>query len=191
MRQDVLLDIETDPFKIGMGTGLEFLTSTLQWRHNGRDGVSNHQPHDCLLNRLFRCRSKKTSKLRATGLCPGNSPVTGEFPAQMASNAENISIWWRHHEYASGRCFLCSWLVANYPFRSELLPPKTYNYMSFLHIDMTQVVEILPQVRKKLTYSIQSISWVLMSWRRKEPRHQLQQYLLCLTGLIRSPYVKG
>ena len=36
---------------------------TLQWRHNGRDSVSNHQPHDCLLNRLFRCRSKKTSKL--------------------------------------------------------------------------------------------------------------------------------
>ena len=28
----------------------------------------------------------------------GNSPVTGEFPAQMASNAENVSIWWRHHE---------------------------------------------------------------------------------------------
>ena len=37
------------------------------------------------------------SKLRVTGLCAGNSPVTGEFPAQMASNAENISIWWRHH----------------------------------------------------------------------------------------------
>ena len=27
----------------------------------------------------------------------GNSPLAGEFPAQMASNAENISIWWRHH----------------------------------------------------------------------------------------------
>ena len=27
----------------------------------------------------------------------GNSSVTGEFPAQMASNAENVSIWWRHH----------------------------------------------------------------------------------------------
>ena len=25
------------------------------------------------------------------------SPVTGEFPAQRASNAENVSIWWRHH----------------------------------------------------------------------------------------------
>ena len=70
----------------------------IRWRHNKHDGVSNHQPHDCLLNRLFRHRSKKTSKLRVTGLCVGNSPVTGEFPAQMASYAENVSIWWRHHE---------------------------------------------------------------------------------------------
>ena len=63
----------------------------------GRDGVSNHQSHHCLLNCLFRWRSKKTLKLRVTGLCVGNSPVTGEFPAQRASNAENISIWWRRH----------------------------------------------------------------------------------------------
>ena len=41
--------------------------STLQWRHDGHDGVSNHQPHYW----LFRRRSKKTSKLRATGLCEG------------------------------------------------------------------------------------------------------------------------
>ena len=46
----------------------------LHWRHNGRDGVSNHQPHGCLLNRLFRRRSKKTTKLRVTGLCAGNWP---------------------------------------------------------------------------------------------------------------------
>ena len=46
----------------------------------------------------FSHRAKKTSKLRVTGLCVGNSPVTGEFPAQMASNAENVSLWWRHHE---------------------------------------------------------------------------------------------
>ena len=71
---------------------------TLQWRHDERDSVSNHQPHDCLFNCLCRRRSKKTSKLRVTGLCVWNSPGTGEFPAQMASNAENVSIWWRHHE---------------------------------------------------------------------------------------------
>ena len=76
---------------------LKNLELSLQWRHNGRDSLSNHQPHDCLLNRLYRRRSKKTSKLRVTGLCAGNSPLTGEFPAQMASNAEKVSIWWRHH----------------------------------------------------------------------------------------------
>ena len=70
-----------------------------QWRHNWRDGVSNHQPHHCLLNRLFRHRSKKTSKSRLTGLCARNSPVTDEYPAQMANYAENVSIWWRHHGY--------------------------------------------------------------------------------------------
>ena len=71
---------------------------SLRWRHNVRDSVSNHQPHDCLLDRVFRRRLKKTSKLRVTGLCAGNSPGTGEFPAQMASYAENVSIWWRHHD---------------------------------------------------------------------------------------------
>ena len=54
--------------------------NALQWRHNERNGVSNHQPHDCLFNRLFRHKSKKTSKLPVTGLCEGNSlhkgPVT-------------------------------------------------------------------------------------------------------------------
>ena len=63
----------------------------LQWRHNGRDGVPNHQAHDCLLNRLFRRRSKKTSNLLVDSL------VTGEFRAQMASNAEKVSICRRHH----------------------------------------------------------------------------------------------
>ena len=55
--------------------GLKLIyVSSLHWRHNDQDGVSNHQPHGCLLNRLFRRRSKKTSKLRVTGLCVGNSP---------------------------------------------------------------------------------------------------------------------
>ena len=59
---------------------VDLCSAPLQWRHNEHGGVSNHQPYDCLLNRLFRRRSKKTSKLRVTGLCEGNSPVTGEFP---------------------------------------------------------------------------------------------------------------
>ena len=51
--------------------GIEY---ALHWRHNDYDGVSNHQPHGCLLDCLFRRRWKKTSKLRVTGLCVGNSP---------------------------------------------------------------------------------------------------------------------
>ena len=77
------------------------MDASLQWSHNGHDSVANYQPHDCLLNHLFRRRSKKTSNLRVTGLCEGNSPGTGEFPTQMASNAENVSIWWRLHVYSS------------------------------------------------------------------------------------------
>ena len=69
------------------------ITVTSSWR----DSVSNHQPHDCLLNLLFRRRSKKTSKPRVTGHLAGKSPRTGDFPAQMASNTENVSIWWRYH----------------------------------------------------------------------------------------------
>ena len=52
-----------------------------QWRHNGRGGVSDHRPHDCLLNRLFRLRSKKNIKsssslafVRGIHRWPANSP---------------------------------------------------------------------------------------------------------------------
>ena len=94
------------PFSKKIDYGSTARGETLQWLHNGRDGVPNHQPHDCLLNLLFRCRWKKTSKLRVTGLCAGNSPVIGEFPAQMASNAVDVSIWWRHH---AKNAFLAWW----------------------------------------------------------------------------------
>ena len=91
---------------------------TLQWRHNEPDRVSNHQPHDCLLNSLFRCRPKIISKLRSPAFVRGT--VTGEFPAQRASNAENVSIWWRHHgKNSAKRCTM--------PMQSEHhLKPETF-----------------------------------------------------------------
>ena len=69
---------------------------SLQWRHNQRDGVSNHQHHDCLLHRLFRQIKENSKPPRHWPLC-GKSPVTGELPAQRTSYAENVSIWWCHH----------------------------------------------------------------------------------------------
>ena len=88
-----------DPTLLGLYSLRRHHLIALQWHHNGRDSISNHQPHDYLLNRLFRRRSKKTSKLRVTGLCEWNSLGTGEFPGQMASNEKNVSISWRHHGY--------------------------------------------------------------------------------------------
>ena len=101
-----------------------YLPWPLQWRHNDYDGVSDHQSHDCLLYRLFRRRTKKISKLRVTGLCVGNSSVTGEFPAQRTSNAENVSIWWRHH----GGDATEQWLTRQ-PTVSR--PPKVYSRYGF------------------------------------------------------------
>ena len=74
---------------------------SLQWRHNEGDGVSNQRRLDGLLNRLFRRKSKKTSKPRVTGICERNSPVTGEFHSQRSSDAENVFIWWRHYVFGN------------------------------------------------------------------------------------------
>ena len=78
--------------------------------------VSNHRRLDCLLNRLLRCRSKKTS-LGVTGLCEGNSLVTSEFPSQRTSNAENMSIWWSHHESKEH----CTRPMSNVPVSGHIL----------------------------------------------------------------------
>ena len=95
----------------------KYVHVALHWRHNGCDGVSNHQPDDSLLSRLFRRRWKKASKLRVTGLCAGNSPVTGEFPHKGpvtrkmypfddvimridVNNSNNTgALWWRHNQH--------------------------------------------------------------------------------------------
>ena len=71
------------PISLSLVTARLVITTTyqlLQWRHNDHAGFSNHRHFDCLLNRWFRRRSKKTSKLRVTGLCEGNPPVTSPKP---------------------------------------------------------------------------------------------------------------
>ena len=99
------------------------------WRHNEHDGVSNHQPHDCLFNSLFGRRSKNTPKLRVTGLCEGNSPVTGEFPAHKGPVTgkmfpfDEVIMWWgilgtERRVYA----LLCCAVLSNNKFDLYLNP---------------------------------------------------------------------
>ena len=86
--------------------------STTKSKNNGTVSQKRHHYNDVIMDSMASqitsltivysgvysgADQRKTSKLRVTGLCAGNSPGTGEFPAQMASNAGNASIWWRHH----------------------------------------------------------------------------------------------
>ena len=107
---------------------------SLQWRHNECDGISNHQPHDCLLNCISRCGSKKTSKLHVTGLSEGihwwpvnsphNGPVTREmFPfecvfmwkdvlgKQSSSSRQEMSNHRWLLELTAFTCMLSTWWV--------------------------------------------------------------------------------
>ena len=75
---------------------------SLRWRHYDHDGVSNQQPRGCLLNRLFRRSSKKTSKLRVTGLCEGNSPGPVNSPhkgpvTRKTFPFDDVIMWWKMH----------------------------------------------------------------------------------------------
>ena len=94
-RTDVVITVPTDDLAPNSAKPPCKYSLHITVRHNSHNGVPNHQPHDCLLNRIFSRRSKKTSTLRVTDLCAGNSPGTGEFPAQRTSNVENVFIWWR------------------------------------------------------------------------------------------------
>ena len=93
------------------------VSKTLQWRHNGCDGVSNHQPHDCLLKRLIRRRSKKTSKLRVTGLCAGihrwpvNSRHKGPVKRKMFPFDDVIMKSEEIHHDIEITHYICKWFV--------------------------------------------------------------------------------
>ena len=129
----------------------------LWWRHNDHDSVSNHQPHECLLNRLFRRRSKKTSKLRVTGLCVGNSPgpvnsphkgpVTRKmFPFDdviMPSQAESVSMAWRPNTHSLTTLKMANWsLVVPRVVIMPPVPPVTTNFRLsvFLEDNMTDTL---------------------------------------------------
>ena len=59
--------------------------------------VSNRRPLKCFFSVMFWVTSKKHQRSALLALCEGNPPVTGGFPSQRASNAESVSILWRHH----------------------------------------------------------------------------------------------
>ena len=143
---------------------------TLQWRHNERDGVSNH---------LIRRRSKKTWTFPVTGLCGGNPPVTGGFPSQRASYSENTSIWWRHHyrnAVDSSHCgpvissFEISWLSASTKLLNKLSNCQStmrslwLNLIeTTLHADISTACWMVLLSSESLTFTGQFLPWAMSS----------------------------
>ena len=139
---------------------------SLHWRHDGRDGVSNHQLHDCLLNCLFRRRSKKISKIRVTGLCAGNSPVTGKFPTRMASNAENGSIWWSHHVYRKWLCPMTHNISVQrglQGMRENIIHTHTHTYIYMVTWDYT-IHDSNEMIKPQWSLSIELIVFLSYSY---------------------------
>ena len=132
--------------------------------------MSNHRHLDCLLNRLFKGWSKKTSKLRVNGLCEGNSLVTSEFPTQRVSNVEIVSIWLCHHVLAPSECwefiangniFVIFWSIMALIVKTWLTfgVEKINGYLNSLSTVNVRVPEIYPSVM----YTCASQHWVCVN----------------------------
>ena len=115
---------------------------TLQWRHNDHDGVSNHQPNHCLLNLLFGCRLKKTSKLRVTGLCAGNSPVNSPHKWPVT---RKMFPWWHHHDTLQRNFtepFSFNWFIWKYSLQNidRFSGPNAFNIVCYPAVFLTQLL---------------------------------------------------
>ena len=146
---------------------------SLHWRHNDHDSVSNHQPHGCLLNRLFRRRSKKTSKLRVTGLCVGNSPGPVNFPhkgpvtRKMSPFGDVImSPIYRTHRVLSCSCM-----------------PRGLFSVHFEHVNMLNGISKVISLGLKLTLEMLKL---LCQNRFYLPILYLQLFLACRQSLLHT-----
>ena len=111
---------------ISLTVGRAIWPKTLKWHHNERDRVSNRQPHDYLFDCSFRRSSKKTSNLRVTGLCAGNSPGTGEFPHKWPVTRKMFpfdDVIMNHRHQSSP----CQWITALLVVVVVILFPTEYN----------------------------------------------------------------
>ena len=115
-----------------------------------------------------RRRSKKSPKLRVTGLCEGNSPVTGEFPAQRVSNAEmfpfdDVIMWYAYsiltsNQFVNPRRLCWVWEETVIKCTSSIqdghlsrVTPENNNYLRYC-ITLPNIMRIEAHVYDSLGY---------------------------------------
>ena len=92
---------------------------TSQWRHNGCDSVSKSPASRLFTQPFIQTQIKENIKAPCHWPLCGEFTGTGEFPAQMASNAENVSIWWRYHA-------VCLWMRNYIPHKTMDMTTEPY-----------------------------------------------------------------
>ena len=109
-------------------------------------GVSNVQ-----LNRVFSRRSKKTSKLRVSGLCEGKSPVTDEFPAG------------KYFHFMTPSCgFWCFSSLRYHVISNHAIDGLVHNYSNGVTAVLHWALEIICSTKlpgKRLKLPVQSKRW--------------------------------
>ena len=93
------------PVHLGLGVWNQ---SPLEWCHNMCDGIWNQQHLNCLLNHLFRCRSKKTSTLHVIGLCEGTSTILWHHHVTRATVCSHDSSDYQRMKHQSST-FMVLW----------------------------------------------------------------------------------
>ena len=162
------LYIEPAPWFLSSPSHRQSLCFTLQWRHNDHNGVSNHQPRGCLLNRLFGRRCKKKSKLRVTGLWAGKSPGPVNSPHKGSVTRKMF------HFYLNTRvpAFHEGSFQSPLPFHPVLTNDRIFKYMFFRFIDefsTTRIKRRIPHWKTHAYTSIHSIiEWFLMNVKHAE-----------------------
>ena len=130
---------------------ITFPLYSLRWRHNA----------------VYSGQGIKL-KLRIAGLCAGNSPGACELPAKMASNAENVFIWWRHHDlqnYIPINALTPAICGSN--FDSILLKLEIYN------CSLYTLCEIVLVLMHKILINVKSILIQVIASRRQVRSHYL------------------
>ena len=98
----------------------------LQWRHNERDGVSNHLGIDCLLNCILGADQRKHQSPPSLAFMREIHRWPVDSPSQRTSNAKNVSIWWHHHDHYIYHGVWTRWLTHRAYFQMHF-PEQKHN----------------------------------------------------------------
>ena len=128
-------------------TSLTIVYSTVYW-------VADQRKHQSSVSLIF---------LR------GNSPVTGEFPAQRASNAGTLSIWWRHHGFEIP--YNERYTQTDWRDRRTDAYAQTTSLAAIRQTTIFDRVYFIPSM-DKLSHAQQGVGWNNLSIPKLQPLHR-------------------